>query len=146
MAETQKENDKNHMCYCLQDESGKTYIGYSVDVDRRLRQHNGELKGGARATSRGSGWVRVCHVTGFPDKVEALRFEWAWKAESRKVQGATPILRRLNALIELCNKDKSTRSANQYDSYEGPLCIFVDDERYKNCLAKATMAHALVIE
>jgi len=31
---------------------GKTYNGYTNDLTRRLRQHNGEIKGGARSTTR----------------------------------------------------------------------------------------------
>jgi predicted GIY-YIG superfamily endonuclease len=31
--------------------SGNTYVGATVNLDHRLRQHNGEIKGGAKATS-----------------------------------------------------------------------------------------------
>ena len=58
----------------------KTYVGATIDVDRRLAQHNGLQSGGARATSTvPGGWYRVCYIKGFPDKREALRFEWWWK-------------------------------------------------------------------
>ena len=69
--------------YCIvSTTSRKTYIGASVDVNRRLRQHNGELKGGARATHWGRPWLRVCHVQGFPSERTALQFEWRWKSLS----------------------------------------------------------------
>lgn len=62
----------------------RTYIGATVDLERRLRQHNGELKGGARRTSaRPGGWYRVCYVSGFKTWQEALQFEWRWKFFSR---------------------------------------------------------------
>jgi len=35
----------------LYTEEGQTYIGATVDPDRRLRQHNKEITGGARATA-----------------------------------------------------------------------------------------------
>jgi predicted GIY-YIG superfamily endonuclease len=82
--------------YCLATvhEPTFTYIGATIDHDRRLMQHNGLLSGGARATSkRPNGWYRVCHVRGFPTWNSALSFEWHWKHFSRKLNGA-PLERR----------------------------------------------------
>ena len=65
-----------------------TYIGATVDGDRRLRQHNGELVGGAKAThKRPLGWYRVCYVRGFSTWNAALSFEWHWKRFSKGVKG-----------------------------------------------------------
>lgn len=56
-----------------------TYVGVTVDLERRLRQHNGELPGGARATRRGRPW-RAERVFGpFADRAEAQRVEHAVK-------------------------------------------------------------------
>ena len=80
----------------------KTYVGATLDVDRRLRQHNGELSGGARATSRvPGGWYRVCYVKGFENQREALRFEWWWKRRSFKLNGSALDRRRaaLDAML-----------------------------------------------
>ena len=72
-------------CYLLQTKDRtSTYIGATINVHRRLRQHNGELAGGAKATSKRKGeWERVVTIHGFPDKTSALRFEWRWKRNSR---------------------------------------------------------------
>jgi structure-specific endonuclease subunit SLX1 len=79
-------------------EPSKTYVGATLDVDRRLRQHNGELSGGAFATKAvPGGWYRVCYVKGFESKREALRFEWWWKRRSAKLNGR-PLQRRQAAL------------------------------------------------
>ena len=89
--------------YLLQSTNGSTYVGATVDPDRRLRQHNREIKGGARATgakcAKGETWTRVCMVGAF-EKKEALRFEWRWKFLSRKKKGS-PLEKRWKALDEL---------------------------------------------
>jgi structure-specific endonuclease subunit SLX1 len=72
----------------------KTYVGATLDVERRLKQHNGLMSGGAKATSRvPGGWYRVCYVKGFENQREALRFEWWWKRRSHKLAGG-PLERR----------------------------------------------------
>jgi len=89
----------------------KTYIGVTVDLNRRLRQHNGELSGGAKrttavSTNRGpAAWRRACHVEGFTGKIEALQFEWHFKNVSRK-GGGDPLTRRLEGLQRLLAEDK----------------------------------------
>ena len=93
--------------YCLatMSEPVYTYVGATVDLDRRLLQHNKILKGGAKATGRREGdWYRVCHVRGFVDNHEALSFEWHWKWFAKKIN-ADPLTRRqkgLDACLEWC--------------------------------------------
>ena len=77
MPPVKKKNDK-YICYCLKSVRGnKTYVGITNNWTRRLRQHCGELKGGARYT-RGCKWRGFFHVSGFT-KRQALQFEWAMK-------------------------------------------------------------------
>ena len=93
--------------YCLATMDGsRTYIGATVDPDRRLAQHNGLLKGGAKATAcRPGQWYRVCHVRGFLDSHAALSFEWHWKHFSRGMKGvsaATSVMDRRQRALDAC--------------------------------------------
>lgn len=72
-------------------------MGATVDPDRRLRQHNGELSGGARAT-HGRQWARRFLIGGFQDERTALQFEWRWKWLTRQAPGGSFMERRTHAL------------------------------------------------
>lgn len=87
-----------------------TYAGVSPDPVRRLRQHNGELKGGAKyTTGRGSGWKHVCFVKGFQNKIQALQFEWAVKHVLPRNAGG--IDKRLHKLYTvLCKQHWTSKS------------------------------------
>ncbi|EEH54504.1 uncharacterized protein MICPUCDRAFT_7646, partial [Micromonas pusilla CCMP1545] len=58
---------------------GRSYVGFTVNPPRRIRQHNGALSAGAKKTRK----LRPCEmlvvVHGFLSDVQALQFEWAWQ-------------------------------------------------------------------
>jgi structure-specific endonuclease subunit SLX1 len=103
-----------------------TYVGATVDLDRRLRQHNREIKGGAHATSirvqKGEVWRRHCYVSGFPNWQAALQFEWRWKQISRKhLNIRDPLERRMQSLELLLTLDRSTTKAIPFSEWpNGP--------------------------
>ena len=71
--------EKTWFCYLLFSNDGrKTYVGATIDVKRRLRQHNGELCGGAKRTSSHRPWSLAAHVE-VGDKIKALKLEWRMK-------------------------------------------------------------------
>jgi len=123
--------------YLLHSTDNSTYVGATVDLDRRLRQHNKIIKGGAHATSMkvnaGQTWERSCYVEGFPDWQAALQFEWRWKQISRKLSNKLfPLKRRMIALKELLSLNSSTSKAIPYSQWNTPPNIIFESEIAKN--------------
>ena len=119
--------------YLLVSSSGATYVGATVDLDRRLRQHNKEITGGAHATgakvAQGEIWVRAAHVSGFPDWQATLQFEWRWKHISRKYPAKMyPLDRRMKALKELLSLERSTSKAKAYSEWPSPPEVHCETE------------------
>ena len=82
-----------HFCYILHnDKNNKTYNGYTNNLERRLRQHNMEIKGGAKYTTRevvknAVTWRYLCVVTSPSEdftKQKALSLEWHIKYPDNK--------------------------------------------------------------
>jgi predicted GIY-YIG superfamily endonuclease len=66
-----------HVVYLLADRaSNRRYRGYTVNLQRRLRQHRREIKGGAKATRNFGDAQVLVHITGFPTSHLGLSFEW----------------------------------------------------------------------
>lgn len=100
-----------YVCYTLVDLARKyTYVGITNNLGRRIRQHNGELAGGARYTKGRGKWCVAWTVRGFHRKEHALMFEWAVKRAQRS-SVADPLLRRANALVALSRKERWTARA-----------------------------------
>jgi predicted GIY-YIG superfamily endonuclease len=99
-----------YICYLIASDAGlrreKTYIGVTNNSVRRLRQHNGEIAGGAKAT-RARQWHYVVKVGHF-DHQDALRIEWAWKHTSRGRYGVLGRIRGLNELV--CQEKWTSKS------------------------------------
>ena len=119
--------------YLLVSSDNSTYVGATVDLNRRLRQHNKEIKGGAHATgikvSKGESWTRACHVAGFPNWQAALQFEWRWKHLTRKLPAKMfPLERRMKALKELLALERPTSKAMTYTEWSAPPEVNLETE------------------
>jgi len=79
-------HDFGHMCYILQSINypSKIYIGYTVDINHRIKQHNGLLVGGAKKTKKYLPWKIVCVIRGFYEPSSALRFEYRLQKLSKR--------------------------------------------------------------
>ena len=108
---------KPSFVYLLESSDKSSYVGATKDLTKRLRQHNREIKGGALVTGfkvfSGQKWTRVCHITDFPNWIEALRFEWSWKFHSRSEK---KLLRDYHALNPQTDKETKTEKIRNPDT------------------------------
>lgn len=75
-----------YYCYIIVNDNDRTYNGYTVNLNRRLKQHNGIIQGGAKATRGRGPWKFIIIVTS-PcwDCISiAMQHEWSIKYPTRK--------------------------------------------------------------
>jgi predicted GIY-YIG superfamily endonuclease len=105
-------------CYLLYlPGTNRTYIGATKDPAHRLRQHNGELSGGAKAT-KGKQWTQAFYLSGFPDWRSTLQFEWAWKYYGR---GKPGLKGKIAALHTLRTKKQATSKSRPFVEWPVPI-------------------------
>jgi structure-specific endonuclease subunit SLX1 len=95
-----------YYCYLISSKSSPnyTYIGITNNLPRRLRQHNKEIKGGAKATRRYTDWEFIKTVE-MENKSKAMSLEWKWKHRQTKsgkwIRSKSGIQNKLDRLNEL---------------------------------------------
>ena len=97
-------SQNNYIVYLLTNtENNCTYIGCTNNQQRRIRQHNGDLVGGAKYTKikKNNGeWIYYGQILNL-EKKQALSIEKKIQIRSRKTKGLTPLDRRLNCINKL---------------------------------------------
>ena len=94
-------------CYILENISrSRSYVGSSTNVNRRLRQHNGNIIGGAASTRVGRPWKLVCY-TEVGSKSECLKLEYLIKKEKG-------IINRLKLLNNISNLNVNLIQKNEH--------------------------------
>jgi predicted GIY-YIG superfamily endonuclease len=114
-----KTSNKKYYCYIIRSLNpaflNSTYNGSTNNLTRRLRQHNGEIVGGAK-TTRGKGpWVYIAIWEGFQSHKETLSCEWRIKHPTNtrtrppQYNGVVGRIKSLNLLTNLdCWTKKNT--------------------------------------
>lgn len=104
----------------VNDPKARAYVGKTTRSPLvRLREHNGEVTGGAKRTRKLRPWRLACVISGFKDETDALKVEWALQhpykstltrvlltteMKGKRGVGATWSLKRKLAEIELVLK------------------------------------------
>lgn len=75
-----------YYCYIIANQNNYTYNGFSNNLERRLRQHCGYLKGGAKyTTKRGGIWKYIVIIECIDSTYnEALSIEWSVRFPTNK--------------------------------------------------------------
>jgi predicted GIY-YIG superfamily endonuclease len=112
-------NKGDILVYCIARDRSNTYVGWTNDWPRRLRQHNGAIKGGARSTGMRRDplrpWRPLFLVTGFGTKRHARQLEWFFHA--KHIEGAylrkgeTHVAWRQRRLADAFALDRFTKTA-----------------------------------
>ena len=84
----------------------RTYLGITNNLQRRIRQHNCEIKGGARYTSSFllDGKWEYHFIKVNLTKSQALSYERTIKNMRRKGKGKTPLEKRMYLIYKVCLK------------------------------------------
>ena len=70
--------ETNYFVYILKEIDGnRTYVGFTTNTTRRIKQHNGELAGGAKYT-RGKKW-EYAYLKKYSFKSDAMKGEFKLK-------------------------------------------------------------------
>ena len=77
-----------------------SYIGMTNDFEKRWKQHNGILKGGAKYTKKYNDWTPICIIDGFPTKQQAMQCEWRLK----QVKGFLNRVKNVSILLQSNNR------------------------------------------
>ncbi len=128
-----------YWCYMLRNKSDEynlyTYCGYTTSPQRRIRQHNEEIKGGAKSTrGKKSSWEFMFLMTGFKTNHNALSCEWKLKhPDGKKNQGNKykGILGRSKAINEVLKLEKWTEKCD-ISNNECQYSIYVINELYQH--------------
>ena len=135
-----------YVCYLLESNTGgrpATYVGVTNSMKRRIRQHNGELCGGAKATSRRRPWSYAAFVGPFDSYRCALQFEWAWKhARPRRSHG---MLARVKKLRSVLMRERWTKNAPRQADHS-PLTVTVLSDSVASMLDDVVLPCHVIVD
>ena len=111
-----------YLVYILKSDN-LSYVGMTNDFFRRWRQHNQEIKGGAKYTKKKNYWYPICIIDGFPDKKSACQCEWRLK-HSKPYKGP---LGRIQFLSKYISKNSQWTKKSSEINHQN-LTIYIDSD------------------
>lgn len=127
----------SYWCYILKNKDDKykkyTYNGFTVDPWKRIRQHNGEIKGGAKYTQNKGTWEYCMLMTGFKTASNALSCEWRIRKPENKKRSAnyTGPIGRIKSLNIILSLKHWTTKSEDIDNNECNYTLYVIDYLHK---------------
>lgn len=109
----------NWYCYIINSNNpnykNKSYNGSTNNLVKRLRQHNGEISGGAFRTKIGQPWKYYCVLKGLPNHINTLSCEWKIRHpdnKRKKDKKYLGVCGRIIGLNEILKLEKWTNQCN----------------------------------
>jgi len=116
----------------LKDNKKKHYIGYTNNPSKRIRQHNGEISGGAKAT-RGYKWKFIGIISNIKDNIEALQIEWRLKHATKK----RDVISRINAFLDYLEENNNASAiknmGTEFEKNNHILMLDLEKIVYEKC-------------
>ena len=100
-----------------------SYVGMTNDFTKRFRQHNKEIKGGARYTSKRTDWYPVLIIDGFTDMKSAMQCEWRLKRGKKGVNGRVKYLSKY-----LYEEKRKWTTKCEKSIYDQNLTFYLDND------------------
>ena len=117
----------------------RSYIGYTTNLTRRLRQHNGELVGGAKATRGYAKWQCMWYVQGFNVRNNAMQLEWRLHHAAAAPRKSPPsalgsVSRRCYQLYKAVTMKRFTRNS-PLNTFQPLQCHVIDIAAWYHSMA-----------
>ena len=105
--------------FLLNTHNRRTYLGITNNLERRIRQHNCMIKGGARYTRsfKGEGVWKYYFLIGNLTKKESLSIERTAKNLGRRSRGKTSVAKRMSVLMAIIDNNTKYSGTYEYSSW-----------------------------
>ena len=130
-----------YSCYVIVSSSKNVYTGVTNNFVKRLRQHNGEISGGAKSTRGQKDWKPLLLIGGFKTQGLALQFERLMKG--KKIY----LTKNTHTIVRLTTTTKGT--TGRIKQLEKCLPIFSSSSKlHVTCFLSKTeyLKHAKITE